>query len=109
MKRDEFSLKTKQAAAERAAGYCEECSRPFKAYEKRHYDHIIPCAIGGTNEIGNCAVLCIPCHKNKTGTADIPRIAKAKRNYRKSNHIKKPSKFRGWRKFNGTLVRRGDQ
>ena len=63
----------------------------------RHFDHIIPDAIGGDNSLTNCAVLCVPCHGTKTAKIDVPMIAKAKRVYDKHNGIRKPSRFPGSR------------
>lgn len=103
--RHEFSTKTKAAAALRANGHCENCGRRLLTGDF-HYDHDIPDALGGEPTVQNCRVLCKSCHVVKTTTADIPRIAKAKRNYRKARGIKNRSKFRGWRKFNGDVVKR---
>ena len=109
--RHEFSLKVKANAALRANGYCEECKRKLLTGDY-HYDHEIPDALGGEATIENCRVLCRSCHANKTTKADIPRIAKANRNYRKAMGIKKPSRFPGARnsrfkkKLDGTVVLR---
>jgi 5-methylcytosine-specific restriction endonuclease McrA len=109
--RTEFSAKTKAAAALRAAGHCEQCTRKLITGDY-HYDHEIPDALGGSNDLSNCRVLCRSCHMEKTSSEDVPRIAKAKRNYRKARGIKKPSKFAGsrdskWKKkLNGEVVLR---
>jgi 5-methylcytosine-specific restriction endonuclease McrA len=110
--RREFSKKVKTAAALRANDHCEGCGRKFKLYEGREYDHEIPDALGGENTTQNCRVLCRSCHGQKTQTADIPRIAKANRNYRKARGIKNASRFpfaRGSklkRKISGEVVER---
>jgi 5-methylcytosine-specific restriction endonuclease McrA len=109
--RHEFSAKTKANAALRANGHCEDCTRRLSAGDF-HYDHIIPDAIGGEPTLENCAVLCTSCHKLKTGRVDAPRIAKTKRNYRKSKGIRKRSSFacsrdgRFKKKINGEVVER---
>ena len=109
--RTEFPAKVKANAALRANGYCEECQRKLLTGDY-HYDHEIPDAVGGENTIANCRVLCRSCHANKTTQADIPRIAKAKRNYRKARGIKKQSRFAvsrnsKWKKkISGEIVRR---
>ena len=103
--RNEFPAKIKAAAAIRAAGHCEECTRRL-ATGDYHYDHIIPDALGGEATLDNCQVLCRSCHGGKTSKEDRPRIAKAERNFRKAHGIKKPSQFRGWRRFDGTVVKR---
>lgn len=109
--RHEFTARIKDAAALRANGHCEACTRRLSAGDY-HYDHIIPDAIGGEATLDNCQVLCTSCHKLKTGSSDAPRIAKAKRNYRKSKGIRKRSRFacsregRFKKKLDGTVVRR---
>lgn len=90
--RTEFSAKTKAAAALRANGHCEECTRRLGTGDF-HYDHVIPDALGGEPTLENCAVLCRSCHSVKTTKADVPRIAKANRNFRKARGIRKPSQF----------------
>lgn len=109
--RHEFSLKVKTAASIRAAGSCEECGRRLFTGDW-HYDHDIPDALGGEPTIQNCRVLCRSCHVVKTTKADIPRIAKANRNYRKAHNIRKQSRFpcartSPWKKkVDGNIVRR---
>lgn len=109
--RTEFSSKVKADAALRANGHCEECGRRLLTGDF-HYDHEIPDALGGEATVQNCRVLCRSCHATKTATADIPRIAKANRNFRKSHGIRKPSRFAGartskWKKkLNGEVVLR---
>lgn len=90
--RQEFPAKVKAAAALRANGNCEGCTRRL-AEGDFHYDHEIPDALGGEPTLENCRVLCRSCHKVKTTTADVPRIAKANRNFRKARGIKKRSGF----------------
>jgi 5-methylcytosine-specific restriction enzyme A len=47
-------------------------------------DHRIALALGGADEVENCSVLCIPCHRRKT-RADVRKIAKAKRVGKRNN------------------------
>jgi 5-methylcytosine-specific restriction protein A len=109
--RQEFPAKVKAAAALRANGSCEGCTRRLSAGDF-HYDHEIPDALGGEPTLQNCRVLCRSCHKVKTTEADVPRIAKAKRNYRKAHGIKKRSSFQTNRdgpfrkRMDGTVERR---
>ena len=77
MSRLEFSSATKRAAYDRASGRCELCGMPFKG--RPEYDHRIPDALGGTNDLANCMVICRPCHAEKTAKEDVPRIRKADR------------------------------
>jgi len=80
--RQEFPAKVKLAAWERSAGHCEECMA--RIIGRPEYDHILPDALGGEPVLENCAVLCSKCHRLKTSTGDVPRIAKAKRQQRKA-------------------------
>lgn len=113
----EFTKKTMREAYERSKGLCEgilpsgeRCCFPVD--RKKHFDHKIPAALGGDNNLTNCAVLCLPCHGKKTQKIDVPMIAKAKRNYDKHRGIRKPSKFAcsrdsKWKKrVDGTVVLR---
>ncbi len=121
--RTEFSKKTKQEALRRAEFGCEHvgkggerCERNWLNYDKLHYDHVIPDALGGSNQIDNCAVLCEAHHREKTSHSDVPRISKAKRQSKyhstgRSRARKGPpipgSKDTKWkRKMNGKTVRR---
>lgn len=118
MSRHEFSKTTRREALTRSQGLCEgilsggnKCAANL--WQKpRHFDHIIPCAIGGTNELSNCQVLCVQCHGSKTQKIDVPMIAKAKRISDKHRGIRKPSTFAcsrnsKWKKkLNGEVVLR---
>lgn len=101
--RREFTGKVMAQAALRANKQCECCTRVLRAGDF-HYDHIIPDALGGEPTLDNCQVLCLSCHSVKTTKQDVPRIAKAKRNFRSANGIKKPRTMTKWRKFNGETV-----
>src|ERR1035437_3974204 len=102
--RTEFSNKVKTHTAIRANGNCEACTRKLLTGDF-HYDHEVPDALGGEATLENCRVLCRSCHAVKTATADMPRIARAKRNYRSARSIKKARSITAWRKFDGTIVR----
>jgi 5-methylcytosine-specific restriction protein A len=76
------------------------------------YDHSNPDGLTGSNDLANCRVLCIACHKQKT-RGDVRDIAKAKR--RHAGHVgaktsRNPlpgGKLSHWkRKLNGLVVRR---
>lgn len=111
--RSEFSQKTKLLAFERAAGRCEVCTARLYA-GKFHYDHIVPDAVGGSNDLSNCQVACIACHGLKTHKTDVPEIAKTKRvKAKRANATRIKSrpmagtKASGLRKrMNGTVERR---
>jgi 5-methylcytosine-specific restriction protein A len=84
--REEFPRKVKDAAHARADGKCENkaCGAPLTV-GKFHFDHILPCALGGKPTLANCAVICEACHKEKTAREDVPRIRKADR--QRARHI----------------------
>lgn len=115
--RTEFSKRTMREAYERSEGLCEgilasgERCR-FTVDRRKHFDHIIPDALGGDNSLTNCAVLCVPCHDVKTRKIDIPMIAKAKRVRDKHLGVRKRSTFACSRdskfkkKINGEVVAR---
>lgn len=113
--RREFSARTKRLAWERANGFCEgqihyseppyyyRCNAPIDLGEF-HYDHIDPDWFSKDNELENCQVLCRQCHLDKT-RLDIKNIAKSKRIMNKRMKAKKKrGGFKGWRKFDGTVV-----
>lgn len=82
MTRREFPARIKAAAALRANGQCEGCSRRLLAGDF-NFDHDIPDGLHGEPTLDNCRVLCRSCHSIKTAKEDVPRIAKAKRGHRK--------------------------
>jgi 5-methylcytosine-specific restriction protein A len=102
--RREFSAKVRVAAYERSRSLCEGCGAPLQV-GRFHYDHVLPDALGGDPTLENCAVLCRPCHDEKTHTGDVPQIAKMKR--QRANHlgIRKPRSILGWKRFDGSIVR----
>jgi 5-methylcytosine-specific restriction protein A len=101
--RTEFTRKVKAAAALRAGGKCEGCTaRLIGAF---HFDHIIPDGVGGPATLENCQVLCRACHDVKTRKADVPRVAKMKRQRdRNTGALKSQRGFKGWRRFSGEIV-----
>lgn len=116
--RQEFKKQTMREAWARCEKRCEgllpsgeRCSTNLE-HKPYHFDHVIPDAIGGDNSLQNCAVLCLPCHLEKTTKRDIPIIAKSKRVSDKHRGIRKPSRFPGSRdskfkkKMDGSVVLR---
>ena len=103
MKRLEFSAKTKEAAYARCGGNCEACGGTLQG-TRIEYDHIVKCFDRPDNSLGNCQVLhATPCHREKTNR-DIKAAAKTKRIIRRERGIRKPTRFRGWRRMNGEIV-----
>lgn len=103
MSRTEFPKRIRVAAFERSEGRCEACTARIVGTPQ--YDHILPDALGGEATLANCAVLCRTCHAVKTGTQDVPRIAKATRVREKNIGARRPRQgFRGWRNFRGDVI-----
>ncbi len=76
-----FPRSVKRAAYKRSGGRCENpsCRTPFPAGGGGvEYDHRIPWWISHDSSLGNCEVLCVPCHKKKTGSKDAKNIAKTR-------------------------------
>ena len=112
MSRHEFPAKTKAEAFKRANGCCEgEGCGAKLTVGKFHYDHVIADGLRKDNSLGNCAVLCVACHGQKT-PGDVRAIAKAKRTENKHRGIRKRSKFACSKdspfkkKISGEVVRR---
>lgn len=84
--RSEFDKKTRELAWDRANGRCEICTQPFNG-RRPEYHHLIECAHGGDNSLGNCRVLCSKCHAEITHNR-APVIAKTKRIYEKEANLR---------------------
>ena len=124
-RRMEFTRATKRQAWRRCNGFCEgvvdvgtDRLRPSYGFTAQrrcdaplelgcfHYDHIDPEWFSGCNDLSNCQVLCVPCHREKTAD-DQTNIAKSKRiRDKRSKALTSWRPFRQWRKFDGTIVRR---
>lgn len=87
MKRSEFLKATKRAAFDRCNGFCELCGGKILTAEYDHYP--VPAALGGSNELSNCRVLCKKCHRKITATVDVPAIAKSNRIWEKRAGLRK--------------------
>ena len=73
-----FTAKVEDEAQARAKGQCERCGGQIKP-GKFHFDHIIAHGSGGESTLGNCQVLCVRCHLEKTMEEDLPPMRKADR------------------------------
>lgn len=88
-RRAEFTKDTKRQAFARSRGICE-CHR-VPSLNRAHgcgvalrsghinFEHIEQDALGGGNDLSNCATLCRTCWKEKTAGIDLPLIAKNNR------------------------------
>lgn len=102
-RRREFSPDTKRAAYERSGEICE-CHRVPALRRPQgcgvrlrsghfNYEHIQQNALGGDNDLENCAILVRTCWREKTDTVDLPLIAKNNRQRDRNRGIK-PKVFR---------------
>jgi 5-methylcytosine-specific restriction endonuclease McrA len=103
--RAEFSKAVKLAAWRRSLGRCEQCGC-LLAGKVPHYDHVNPEAFSHNAELGNCQVLCVECHDDKTNGIDKPAIAKSNRIRVRHAGIKPDPTIRAWRNFKGEIVRK---
>lgn len=71
-KKDKLELIIKQD------GLCPKCSERLGPLTHVDFDHIIPLALGGTQDLSNWQALHKECHKQKT-KQDVSRISRAKR------------------------------
>lgn len=97
MPRRRWSTAVRRRVWERFNGLCQMCRQPT---DERGFDldHHIPLALGGDDEEANLRPLCRPCHRIKSGSEDVPRIAKAKR---------QEAAYRGFKRPAGTFPSRG--
>lgn len=119
MSRREFSRKTKRQAWDRSGGRCEAVGAIYGlpaglrciADLMRtgvNYDHVDPDANSKDNSLDNCAAVCPPCHKWKSGKRDVPMIAKTVRQQDAARGIKRtkrpfPKRANPWGKPRDTL------
>lgn len=100
--RAEFSKATKLAAWERCGGRCE-CGCGLKILGRPEYHHRVPAALGGSNELENCAVYSVKCHRLQTSETDVPEISKSQRIFEKRIGLRKsrrpfPQRVNPWGK-----------
>lgn len=59
----------KTALLERQNHLCQECACPVSigSYSSADIDHIIPRHLGGKTVLENLQIICVPCHRTKTG------------------------------------------
>ena len=90
---------------------CSECLCSINGSSGLEWDHHVPLAIGGPDDLVNLEPLCIRCHRLKT-RLDVRRIAKVERVRQKHLGIRRASRFPGsrsspWKKkLDGSIVRR---
>ena len=77
VKRTPLSMRQKSVLWDKQQGLCRSCYEPLKA-DSFEDDHHLALIDGGTNELSNRRLICIPCHKAKSAT-EHKNNAKAKR------------------------------
>lgn len=93
---------------ERHKGVCCICTFKIDGIREPWIDeHIIPLAMGGSNDPENRGPAHVSCAKVKT-SADLRNVAKAKRVKQRHLGIKKPSRMPGSRDSNIKLTMRGE-
>lgn len=104
MTRRRFSAKALMARLLEFDGKCAACGCKVGGAAGLEWDHVIPLAMGGDDEIANLEPLCRLCHLAKTRD-DARHIAKAKRMQQREAGIRKQPRqgFRGWRTFSGEI------
>ncbi len=89
-------------------GRCGVCGRQIEVGERWDIDHRIPLALGGEHREANLCLVHRRCHFVKTRTEQA-RKAKADRVGKKHVGIRKRRSFRAWRRFDGSIVRLGNE
>lgn len=67
-KRQPLNMRQKQLLLDKQQNLCavKACRAPIGEGKPFEDDHWIPLHLGGTNELNNRRLICIPCHKAKT-------------------------------------------
>jgi 5-methylcytosine-specific restriction enzyme A len=109
--RQEFTKATKLEAWTRSGGRCQCCTaKLFPGNIEYHHDK--ECTYGGSNDSGNCIVLCRACHSaiTRKRTAAIAKSNRVRAGHLGIKRTSRPmpgSRASGWRKrMDGTVERR---
>lgn len=95
----------------RENGICYLCGKPVAQEGPTvRYDHREMREVSGDDTDANLYATHERCHAVKTAEHDAPRIAKVRRQEKLTRpKVRKPGGFSTWRKFDGTIVRRGER
>jgi 5-methylcytosine-specific restriction protein A len=91
-------------------GQCWRCTKKLRPGDKWIVEHLIALENGGTNEWTNLDISCETCVPGKNAE-DHAKAAKSR--HARTYHVVPSSErdkrrgFKGWRKFDGTVVWRG--
>lgn len=90
--RRSFTAKQRQQIFDAASGLCHLCGGAigFKPWE---VEHVLPLALGGSNDADNLRPAHVGCHAEKTAKADVPAIARAERLRQKHSGARPKSKY----------------
>lgn len=93
---------------EKHDGRCYRSGRKIMPGDAWQADHILAIINGGQNRESNLAPILVDQHKAKTAS-DVAIKSKTARMRAKHLGVKerKPGGFRAWRKFDGTIMRKG--
>lgn len=64
---------------ERGNGRCHYCSTPLTLEGKWHVEHMLPQALGGSNEAWNLVAACVPCNLAKGDSTALEFVAQMKK------------------------------
>jgi 5-methylcytosine-specific restriction protein A len=113
MTRKRFSAKAYMARLGEYGNRCADCKCKTGGAAGLDWDHILPLAMGGDDDLTNLQPLCLGCHRAKTKT-DAKDIGKARRMDQRNAGIKRQprtsilgSVASGWKKtFTGEWIKR---
>lgn len=78
LRRKDIPQWVKRAVFHRERGYCAECGHNLSwvldSLARQHFDHVIPLAQGGLNDITNIQLLCERCNLAKASDLQEPRL-----------------------------------
>lgn len=76
LRRKDIPLRVKRAVFYRDRGRCTECdvdlSWALDSLPREQFDHVVPLAMGGLNDITNLQLLCEPCNRAKSDNPSLP-------------------------------------
>jgi HNH endonuclease len=78
LRRSAIPQRVKRAVFHRERGRCAECGNDLSwvldSLAREHFDHVVPLAQGGLNDVTNIQLLCASCNLAKAGELKEPRL-----------------------------------
>ena len=96
-------IRVRKRVYDRAMGYCAISGRKIGSGELWQLDHTVPLWAGGEHRESNLRPVLAEAHAKKTAQEATGRAKEARLRARHLG-LRRPTTFRGWRKFDGTLV-----